>query len=340
MPLEWHHAKASSGLGSPQCRLRFHHDAVVDIAGVCKMAKIRLISSNGVETTYLGAFDKEAKIIRTEDGRQIHPALGDRIEVDDDEGGGCIVVAGVVVAVMLYAFAAILSWATEHPFLAIGGAIILIVIIAVLINAVRKTSSTSATTPATIESSAGDSVVVPAPPNARAVRILIASPRDMTIERDIACEVVSEWNNTHSTDFGVVLHPVRWETESVPQLGDRAQAVINKQLVEGCDALVGLFWTRLGTVTGAAESGTVEEVDLVRVAGKPVMLYFSVRPISPPDIDFDQYKRLTAFRNRVEAAGLVEVFSTHEELRRKMLRHLSALGRSYRAHFGSANSRC
>ena len=55
------------------------------------------------------------------------------------------------------------------------------------------------------------------------------------------------------------LEPVKWGN-ACPTRGWRtAAAILNKQLVENCDILIGTFWTRLGTNTGMAESGTVEE---------------------------------------------------------------------------------
>jgi hypothetical protein len=42
-----------------------------------------------------------------------------------------------------------------------------------------------------------------------------------------------------------------------------------------------MFWTKLGTDTGVADSGTVEEIDQFVSAGKPALLYFSSRPINP-----------------------------------------------------------
>ena len=42
-----------------------------------------------------------------------------------------------------------------------------------------------------------------------------------------------------------------------------------------------MFWTKLGTPTGVADSGTVEEIDQFVEANKPAMLYFSSRPAGP-----------------------------------------------------------
>ena len=47
------------------------------------------------------------------------------------------------------------------------------------------------------------------------------------------------------------------------------QAVLNHQLVQKSDMLVGMFWTKLGTGTGVAESGTVEEIDQFVSAARP-----------------------------------------------------------------------
>ena len=89
-------------------------------------------------------------------------------------------------------------------------------------------------------------------------RTLIASPGDVAAERAAIPEVIHAWNAEHSLDNKVVLLPVGWERDAVPEMGDRPQAIINKQLVESCDVLIGAFWTRIGTHTGVAESGTVE----------------------------------------------------------------------------------
>ena len=43
-------------------------------------------------------------------------------------------------------------------------------------------------------------------------RILIASPSDVSIERDIAVRAIQEWNDLNAFERRVVLLPVRWET--------------------------------------------------------------------------------------------------------------------------------
>ena len=62
--------------------------------------------------------------------------------------------------------------------------------------------------------------------------------------------VIANWNAVHSQKENVILNPVLWETHSWPKLGDRPQAILNEQIVNGCDILIGFFWTRIGRSTG------------------------------------------------------------------------------------------
>lgn len=163
------------------------------------------------------------------------------------------------------------------------------------------------------------------PQEALVFRLLVASPSDCVQERKAIPEVIHAWNAAHSLARGVMLEPVRWETHSRPELGDRPQGILNKQLVERCDVLVAAFWTRLGTHTGQAESGTAEEILEFRRAGKPVLLYFSSVPVVPDSVDAEQYAALNDYRRTLEAEGIVSRYDNIGELREQLYRHLSSL---------------
>src|ERR1700757_314074 len=96
---------------------------------------------------------------------------------------------------------------------------------------------------------------------AQTYRILIASPSDLSEEREVATAAVNDWNALHAAAEGIVILPFRWEPHPPPTAGVRPQAAINKQLVADADVLIGMFWTRIGTSTGVADSGTLEEID-------------------------------------------------------------------------------
>jgi hypothetical protein len=153
---------------------------------------------------------------------------------------------------------------------------------------------------------------------AKVFRILIASPSDVAEERETAVRIVQAWNDLHAASRGIVLLPLRWETHSAPEYGKRPQEIINSQVVDHCDLLVGIFWTRVGSPTGVAQSGTVEEIERVANQGKPVMLYFSQANQNPEKIDIDQLTRLRDFKRQTFPSALVESYSDTSEFREKL----------------------
>ena len=161
------------------------------------------------------------------------------------------------------------------------------------------------------------------PYDARVIQVLIASPGDVVAERAIVAEVIHEWNSVNARERRVVLVPVRWETDATPEMGDPPQVIINRQIVDQCDLVVGMFWTRLGTPTDAAESGTAEELDRAGDAGKRILLYFSNVPVAPEKLNLDEYRRLEEFKTRTYPNGLVEKYDRLTEFRSKLVPQLA-----------------
>lgn len=76
--------------------------------------------------------------------------------------------------------------------------------------------------------------------------------------------------------------------------------MLNDQLVGTADIVVALFWHRLGSPTGEAESGTVEEIEEAHDNGAYVAILRCVRDYPGDALDTDQLKQLDAFLSRVE----------------------------------------
>ncbi|MCP1974162.1 DUF4062 domain-containing protein [Bradyrhizobium elkanii] len=163
---------------------------------------------------------------------------------------------------------------------------------------------------------------------ANVLRILIASPSDLPEEREAAVTTVYKWNAQHAEAESAVLLPVAWETHATPRTGVRPQQAINEQLVDTSDILIGMFWTKLGTSTGAASSGTVEEIERFVSAGKPALLYFSKRPIDPGKVDPKQNRKLKAFRDATYSTALGGTFDSIESLQETITRDLLSQVRS------------
>lgn len=160
------------------------------------------------------------------------------------------------------------------------------------------------------------------PYDSRTYRVLIASPSDVQEERELVVRVIQEWNDLYSYTRKVVLLPLRWETHTAPEYGTRPQEAVNRAIVDNCDLLVGVFWTRIGTPTGAADSGTLEEISRVAKAGKPIMLYFSKVGMDPDKIDLAQLQRLQAFKQETYPNALTESFKSQIEFRDKFAKQI------------------
>ncbi|AQS69118.1 hypothetical protein [Streptomyces pactum] len=161
------------------------------------------------------------------------------------------------------------------------------------------------------------------PFDARVIRVMVASPGDVVAERAFMREQCYRWNAAHAERERTVLLPLMWEYDSAPLLHTNgAQAAINDQMTGRADLLVGIFWSRMGTPTAAHDSGTVEEITALHEAGRPVLLYFSTRPL-PSDVDVDQLTKVRAFQSQMEKAGLVRTFDSPEEFGALTYDHLT-----------------
>lgn len=157
---------------------------------------------------------------------------------------------------------------------------------------------------------------------ANILKIMIASPGDVKEERAIVTEAVHRWNNANATARQVVLLPVKWETHSTPQLGAPAQTIINTQILDDADIMIGIFGTRIGTPTEDYVSGSVEEIKKHVASGKTAKVYFSDIPISPSKVDTTQYASVQKFREECQRSGLYATYSSLEQFKTDFSHHL------------------
>ncbi len=140
-------------------------------------------------------------------------------------------------------------------------------------------------------------------------------------ERDVVEKVIHDWNASHFSATGIMLNPIRWESHSYPTSGDRPQAIINRQIVESGDILIAIFGYKLGTATGAAQSGTIEEIEEFRKAGKYVALYFSTAKV-PRSADRTQLEALASYKAECQKDTLYSEFEDASGLRNDLTRQL------------------
>lgn len=173
--------------------------------------------------------------------------------------------------------------------------------------------------------------------SAELLNILIASPSDVAEERDVVERVILDWNASHLESTGVMLHPVRWESHAYPASGEHPQTLLNRQIVDSGDVLIGIFGYRLGTPTDKAQSGTIEEIEEFRKAGKYVALYFSTANV-PRGADRDQLEALERYKKERQIDTLYFDFEDAAGLRNHLTRHLPKIVAEVRGKIASRST--
>ncbi|HZI20143.1 MAG TPA: DUF4062 domain-containing protein [Pyrinomonadaceae bacterium] len=169
------------------------------------------------------------------------------------------------------------------------------------------------------------------PTTVKKVRVFVASPGDVQMEREQFAKVVNELNLTISAiapEKEMVLELVRWETHVHPGLGKDAQEVVNQQIGE-YDIFVGIIWKRLGTPTTSARSGTEEEFQRAYSVWQkdrtlPVLFYFCQQSFPPPRTkeEVEQLGKVVDFRDELMKRGLVADYADHESFADVIRPHL------------------
>jgi hypothetical protein len=157
---------------------------------------------------------------------------------------------------------------------------------------------------------------------ANVLRVMIASPGDVREEREIVTQEIHRWNDANAVVRKLMLSPVRWESHSTPQHGDHPQTIINRQLLDDADLLIGIFGNRIGTPTEEFVSGTVEEIKKHVLNGKTAKLYFSNIPVPPSSINPQQYASLQQFKQDCQKTGLYGTYDSLEQFRTDFGHHL------------------
>lgn len=156
---------------------------------------------------------------------------------------------------------------------------------------------------------------------ARVYKVFIASPSDVMNEREVVRSVIDRWNSINSESKRMILQPVGWDTHGAPESGITAQEYINESILNKCDILIGVFWTKIGSPTKNYPSGTVEEIDRHVNERKLAMLYFSKKSI-PYDTDISQLDMVKRLKEKYGKESLYGEFADEKDLEYKLYNHL------------------
>lgn len=152
------------------------------------------------------------------------------------------------------------------------------------------------------------------------LRIFLASPSDVQVERTIVQEVLSELNITYGTPNNISLKLVNWEDYSFPGNGEDPQDVVNSQLPFDYDVFLCLFWTRIGTPTKRADSGTIEELEIAKQKIKngenvEIMGYFKTEPPSSLKDITEEYFKVKKLQEEFGKTNLYKEFASVDKFK-------------------------
>ncbi len=158
--------------------------------------------------------------------------------------------------------------------------------------------------------------------------VFVAAPGDVATERKVIANAIADLNIGFASSRNLFIELRQWETHVWPGFGEDAQDVIN-QRVGPYDIFIGVFWNRLGTPTGRAQSGTAEEFERAYASWKQhrrpsLMLYFRRSPADLASTDeIEQKRRLLEFKETLQKLGaLIREYSDIEEFSRLVSLHL------------------
>lgn len=155
------------------------------------------------------------------------------------------------------------------------------------------------------------------PYSAMTYRLLMSAPGDVPRADFEAIErAITRWNAVYGRQFGAVVVATHWRQHSAAEHGQRPQASLNEQLVDDADALVALFWSRLGTPTGEAESGTREELERAHANGAYVAVLRCERDVDPTSLDSDQIAALGDYLDELRPDSLILGYRDEADLSR------------------------
>ena len=152
---------------------------------------------------------------------------------------------------------------------------------------------------------------------ARVYNVFIASPGDAAELREIAREVIHQWNDRNADALGVVLLPKMWEKNTAPGNAP-AQEIINREALDGSDLVIAVWRYLWG-------AGTEEEVERsIRDNSREVMQYFSVEPVPRQYVGDERQQKLLAYQEKMTTAGETYycIYRSPEDFRQVLAGHL------------------
>ncbi len=158
-------------------------------------------------------------------------------------------------------------------------------------------------------------------------RILLAAPSDVIEEQALVADAINDWNVQHGDSLEARVELMNWRTHAHPEAGRRPQAILNRQFADRADIVLAIFWRRLGSPTGKASSGTVEEIERAQRRSKKVMVYFSQRAGIEEPLDRREQSRIQRFKLKLGRNALYGSYGSVQEFETAVRKDLALVMR-------------
>lgn len=161
--------------------------------------------------------------------------------------------------------------------------------------------------------------------------IFVASPSDVSEEREMVRNAIRDYNSIVGVNQGVHCRFIGWEDNVHSSMGNDGQDVINSQVGDDYDIFLCILWTKLGSPTPRALSGTVEEYDraLARYKKDPsnvhIGFYLKTDPIAPEEIDPDQLKLKNDFVAKVRSDGCLTINVSSDDFEKRIMKEITSI---------------
>ena len=156
-------------------------------------------------------------------------------------------------------------------------------------------------------------------------RLFVGAPSDVDEAYVVIRGQIEQWNRDHGPLAGARVEFTHWRTHSHPAAGGRPQALLNKQVVDQCDIMVGIFNARFGSPTGVADSGTEEEIRRSIKHGKKVMVYFNNQPIPKQRKARNEFARIEKFKRRLGKNAIYHTYTDMPTFEAAFRQHLAGV---------------
>src|SRR5260221_7859526 len=179
------------------------------------------------------------------------------------------------------------------------------------------------------------------------LRVVVASTKEVRRERNALVEVAEELNRGIADARALRLEISRWELDAFPGFHvEGPQGIIDLVLnIEDCDLFIGIFWTRFGTPTLDAKSGTEHEFRKAYEAWKrsqrpQIMFYFNQQKPNMPNTreEIEQLAQVVDFKNTFPKEGLWWSYDGKDEFRKLVRNHLTQFIRTISVSDGTSNN--